>query len=258
VAGFVLQPISHHLRAQQVQFTRLPFESPRLSSAAGGDEATLTLRESQRIEHFLARVFPTRAMKRLERTADRPATRRATYAAITQEGTRFVVVGFAARWKESANVLAVYRLEDGGPNQVWRSKPWEASYYGVHIASAKAGARNVVLFEEGGLPGEYGLASVFSFQNEKNGLIMHDLTPSLPWLLARTHFPFRPLYGQDISLTVDNDGKSILLSASDEAYKISGPASYRPVQTWKFNRSRDRFERIRVGKPAGSALTHRE
>ncbi len=238
--------------AQKVQFTRVP-------SAVDGEEPTLAPKEVRRIERFLAHVFPTRAMSKLEHTADRPSTRRATYAIVSQQGTRFVIAGFSARWKEAANVLAVYRMEDDGPNQVWKSKAWEASYYGLHIWTQKAGAHNVVLFEEGGAAGEYGLASVFSFQNEEKGLIMRDLTPSLPWLRARTHFPFRPLYGQDIFLTVEPDAKSsaanIILSASDETYKITGPASYRPVTTWKFNRKYERFERVRETKAANSTLT---
>ncbi len=238
------------LHAQQVQFSRV-------SSSVDGDEISITFRETQRIERFLTRMFPMRTMKHLEHTADKPTTRRATYSIISQQGKRFILAGYTARWNaDPVNVLAIYRIEDGGPNQVWRSRPWEASYYGVHFWSAKIGARNVVLFQEGGAAGQYGLASVFSFQNKEEGLVTNDLTPSLPYLRARTHFPFRPLFAQEIALRFDGAEKqNLVLTASDEEYQMANASAFRPTTEWKYNRRMCRFEKMKMGKALVPAMT---
>src|SRR5438876_7272314 len=114
VACATFSVISLHLNAQQIQF------SP-VSSAVSGEETSLSTRERQRIERFLSHVFPVRPMRRLEGTSERPLARRATYSVISQEGMKFILVGYSARWENLVDVLAIYRMEEGGPNQVWRS-----------------------------------------------------------------------------------------------------------------------------------------
>jgi hypothetical protein len=151
------------------------------------------------------------------------------------------------------NVLAIYRMEDGAPNQVWRSKPWEGSYYTLNFQTAKIGNRTVVLFQEGGANGEFGLASAFTFQNNPKGLIMRDLTPSLPWLRASTHFPLRPLYGQSIALRMQND--DLVLTASDQEYNIFAN-TLRQSRTWKYNAKRYRFERMKEAKSPAVRMTN--
>ena len=250
ICGCLASASVRQASAQQVQFSRV-------SSSVDGDELSITFHETQRIERFLGRQFPLRAMKRLEHTSDKATTRRVTYSIISQQGVRFILAGYTARWNDAVNVLAIYRMEDGGPNQVWRSRPWEASYYGVHFWTAKVGARNVVLFQEGGAEGQYGIASVFSFQNKEEGLVTNDLTPSISWLKARTHFPFKPLFAQEIGLRFEGvDKQNLLLTASDEEYKI-GHASYlRPTTEWKYNRRQGKFEKLKIEAPAVPAMTN--
>jgi hypothetical protein len=235
------------LRAQSVYFSQV-------SSAVNGDDVAVSNRERQRIERFLSAVFPMKPMKRLEHTSDRPISRRASYSVISQDGTKFVLVGVTARWEQTLNVLAIYRMEDGAPHQVWRSKPWEGSYYGLHFQTAKAGNKTVVLFQEGGADNDFGLASVFTFQNDPKGLIVRDLTPSLPWLRAYTHFPMRPLYGKAIALRMQND--DLLLDASDQDYNILAN-TMRQSRTWKYNAKRGgRFERLQEAKQPGTRMTN--
>ena len=113
-----------------------------------------------------------------------------------------------------------------------------------------------MLFQEGGSSGEYGLASLFSFRNEERGLVMHDLTPTIPWLRAYTHFPFRPMFGQNITLALTDEVKpGIQLTASDESYQMDGHADYRPAITWKYNGKAERFERVRPMKNPNVRLT---
>jgi len=244
---FVLALLSApSLHAQQVIFTSTP-------SSVSGDDVNVSARERQRIERFLSAVFPTKAMRRLEHTSERPISRRASYSVIEQQGTKFVLAGYTARWDQIVNVLAIYRMEDGMPNQVWRSKPWEGSYYGLHFQTAKVGNKTVVLFQEGGNDNDFGLASVFTFQNDPKGAIIRDLTPSLPWLRAYTHFPMRPLYGQSIGLRMQGD--DVLLSASDQEYTMFANVM-RQSRTWKYNAKRGgRFERLQEAKAPAVRMT---
>jgi hypothetical protein len=255
------QHIHAHSQTQPVQFTRI-------SPSIDGEEVAVPAREAHRIERFLERVFPVRVMKHAARTMDAPVVRRVIYSVIAQQGRRFVLAGFTARWSEAINVFAIYRMEDasplskglGWPNQVWRSEPWEANYYGLHFWTARVGSRTIILLKEGGAENSFtssafSLASVFTFQNTDRGLYIRDLTPSLPMLRAYVRFPFRPLYGQDIALRLDNDRSNIYLSASDEEYHLdlSNPAP--PSTLWKYNRLRARFERMRAGNTPQATLT---
>lgn len=231
--------------AQRVQFTRV----------SGSEEIPSS--ESRRIERFLTHVFPLRQMKHLEHTSDKPVIERAVYSVVTQQAKRFVLAGFTARWGEAVNVFGIYRIDSGSPNQVWRSKPWEASYYGLQITPIKTANHSLVLFQEGGIDAQYSLASVFTFDNHERGVAVHDLTPSLPLLRARTHFPFRPLYGQRISLSEEAGAKnSLLLSASDALYSTEGAGSYRPETLWRYNARRDRFERVKQTNGNPSLTLH--
>jgi hypothetical protein len=103
-------------RLQHVQFTRI-------SPSIDGEEVAVPARETHRIERFLERVFPVRVMKREARTMDAPVVRRVIYSVIAQQGRQFVLAGYTGRWSEAINVFAIYRMENGWPNQVWRSEP---------------------------------------------------------------------------------------------------------------------------------------
>ncbi|HEX5316511.1 MAG TPA: hypothetical protein VFX22_07670 [Candidatus Kapabacteria bacterium] len=239
--------------AKQTEFSR---ESPEVS----GSEVHITPREERRIEHFLEAVFPERQMRRFAwlggRTAEFPVSRHVTYAVISQQGLQFVLVGYRAEWKAgeereaAVNELAIYRMEPAGPNQVWRSRPWAANYSALHFRAAKSAWRTVILFQdgdqEGEHAGEFALASVFSFYNTPTGLLIRDLTPTLPWLRAHERFPFRTIYGQDITFRINSDGE-LFLSASDEPYFQGKSTHIRQSRSWKFDNSRGRFDLSRFG-----------
>jgi hypothetical protein len=237
-------------------------EFSTVAQQVDGTNITLTQREQARIERFLTHVFPTRQMRREAGCWDTPKSRHVTYSVISQEGLRFVLAGYNAEWKQddkvkqSVNMLAIYRIEDGAPNQVWRGRPWMATYDGLQFSSAKAnaksrGEKNIVLFQEGGSSGNFGLASVFSFHNELHGLIINDLTPSLPCLRASTRFPFRPLYGRQIGLRANvGDQRDLILSANDEQFKINNEELIAPHCAWKYKRGR--FERLKF---SGGTMT---
>jgi hypothetical protein len=183
------------------------------------------------------------------------------YTIIEQDGVRFVLAGFTARWQEAANVVAIYRIEAGAPNQVWRSRPWSANYHKLSFKTASilrspmiSGHRAVVLFQEGGAPDEFGLASVFTFQNKPEGLSINDLTPSLPWLRASTHFPFRPLFGA--AITLSQTDSHLTLSASDQEYQVGRATAIRPERSWQYVPRRDRFERVPHAKIPVVDITH--
>lgn len=230
-----------HERLEHVQFTRE-------FSAVTGRELNINWRETQRVEHFLRRVFPSREMYRFERRNEgtqtafsAPLVRQVEYAFIEQEGYRFILVHFhAARLGEAGtSVIAVYRLEPDGPNQVWKSPAWESTYHGFHFQTAKIGWRNIVLFKEGGAEDHFGLAGIFSFHNAKNGLYLRVLTPQMPRLSAITRFPIRPMLARNISMDA-GAMREIVLAASDEAFLHSREVV--TVHRWVFNDRRGVFE----------------
>jgi hypothetical protein len=237
-------------RRERVQFNRI-------ASSVTSTRVTISDRESQRIERFLTAVFPVRPMKRLEHTSEPPVTRRATYTVMEQDGDRFVLVGYTAQWKVSVNVFAMYRIEGGSPNQVWRSRAWEANYDQLSFQTATIGKRNIVLFQEGGGAGEFGLASVFTFQNAQHGVVINDLTPSLPWVWARTHFPFRPLYGASVALKLEAlNSNTLTLTASDQSFQVGLVNATRLERIWKYVPKRNRFEHAKEHRIRPSQLTH--
>lgn len=212
--------------------------------------------EEWRVEHFLAYMFPVRELRRVAFEKNRdltfwPASRSVKYAVVEQQGYQFVLVNYRAKWQAAnsgtamISLLAIYRIERGGPNQVWRSRPWLATYRDAHFLTAKSGWRNVVFYQEGGNAGEFGLASVFTFYNKPAGLLLHDLTPTIPWLRAEARFPFRPLYGEEISMR-RNAARELILRTHDEAFNLSMSQRVRPSRSWLFSRARDRFEPLPV------------
>jgi len=233
----------HKAPSQHVEFNFV-------SSQVDGANLSIPFHEQERIERFLSHVFPVRQMRHEAESGDAPRSRNVTYSVISQEGLRFVLAGFNAKWesaersKKSVNMLAIYRIEDDGPNQVWRGRPWMASYDGIKFSSAKANdkskwGRNIVLFQEGGASGKFGLASVFSFHNEEHGIVLHDLTPSLPCLHVRTSFPFRPMMGRQIALRSSVfEEHDLILSANEDQYRISKAKLVNPGGTWKYRRGR--------------------
>jgi len=221
--------------------------------------ASITEHTYRRIEHFLSHVFPIRQMRRYAHVtlgAHPDRLRHVTYKVVAQEGINFVLAGYSVQGNSPINELAIYRIEpDGGPNQVWRSRPWEGASGDLHFQAVPIRDRNIVLFQEGGNEGEFGLASVFTFRNAPEGLFLRDLTPELPWLRARDHFPFRTLYGEQISMRLADGGshsmknpekQEVVLSASDEEYNLGMARLIRPARSWKYNMLHNRFERMKA------------
>jgi hypothetical protein len=238
-------PMEGH--AQVIDFNRLDSHGVSISE-----------KSYRHIERFLTHVFPMQQMRRYARipgNAHPTRLRRVTYEVLTQGGVNFVLAGYAVQWNESVNELAIYRMEISGPNQVWRSRPWTGSSGDLHFQSVSDRDRNIILFQEGGAEREFGLASVFTFRNAPDGLFLHDLTPSLPWLRANTHFPFHTLYAEQISMRAEDDGSAnlknsekneIVLSASDEEYNLGMARLIRPERSWKYNSPHNRFEPMKA------------
>jgi hypothetical protein len=231
-----------NIYAQSVQFTRV-------SDNVQGNAVTATTKEMARYERFLSAVFPTRPMKRFSHESGAPATRRVAYSIVEQRGRKFIVAAYTARWHQAINVLGIYRIS-AGPIQVWRSSPWEATFYDLHISTADIGPRTLVLFREGGEANDFGLGSVFSFRDGRQGFYLDDVTPSSSIVRVTTRFPFRPIFAQGIKLQLEDDGKPfVLLTAADQQYLLAGSSPVRPSIHWRFDRYRNRFESI---KPASS------
>ena len=230
--------ISMTAGAQPVQFTRV-------SNTVEGLPPIVTSREAIRYERFLTAVFPTRPLQRFAHTSDRPIVRRATYTVVEQRRQKFLIAAFTGRWKQAAfNVLGIYRLT-GEAQQVWRSAPWEATYYDFHLTSATIGPRTLVLLQEGGGPHSFGLASLFGFKSVRDGIWLEDLTPPSTFVRVYTRFPFRPILAQDFQLKLQDGAKpSLMFSASDQEYQLAGSESVRPTIYWRFDRAHNRFERV--------------
>lgn len=213
----------------------------------------LSSRESLRLERFLSRVYPTIQLRRKARSYGKPILRKASYIIVTQGRKRFAVVGFSARWKEPAvNQLQVFRFDSDGPIQVWRSKPWEANYYGMKFEIVRSGYRNLILFEEGGIDEEqYGLAGIFTFTNAEQGVYLRDVTPQQPNITVHTDFSFRPLLGQGVHLL--QQGDNAILVAREDTYSLVNGLTSQPTYYWKFNPKRWRFEPTTLDIPPLSA-----
>jgi hypothetical protein len=232
----------------------------RVYSQIDGDTTVLTRRETSRIERFLGKVFPTRSMQRVMHKHDKPVLRRGIYDVIYQYGQRYLVAAFMGRWDGTndrtlpIHVLAIYQLGDEGPNQVWRSRAWQANYYGMSLSSAEMGMKSVLLFKEGGVDAsEFSIAGVFTFTNGEKGLYIHDLTPQLRMLRVRASFPFRPLFARDILLERNEFSINTLqLSASDEEF--TNYALYQPTTHWRYDKRTGRF-RLYKEKSKGAVLT---
>ena len=225
------------------------------NSGLNSEPVSLNRHEVQRIERFLARVYPVKAMKRAEHTSDRPLSRRVTYEVVSQGGTKFVLAGFTARWKNRVNMLGIYRMEEDGPNQVWRSHPWIATYGALSFESVRANGKSVVLFREGGDDEErFGFAGVFTFRNEDAGLVVKDLTPYQPRLVARTSFPFHALYGLGIGFEPVDEARGVVLKASIGRYERMDGGAIVPTMHWRFEHGRFAIERNVLPK---GTMTHR-
>ncbi len=227
-------------KAQSVVFRRI-------TSSISDDSLTLSRREEIRVERFLKRVYPTVSMQHVARNHATPALRKASYDVVQLRGVRYALVAYVAEWNQPdalVHDIAIYRFGADGPIQVWRSPAWIANYYGLTFETAATPSHMLILFKEGGLdPSGFSLSGVLSFRESDHGLVLHDLTPRLPYLYAVTHFPSRALYGKKVVMQ-QGDRHEIILSASDEEF-VGGELPAGPTSYWHFNPRRGRFEGIK-------------
>ena len=219
----------------------------RIPSNVSDDSLTLNRAIRVRAERFIMRIYPTSAMRRASRSHESPLLRKASYDIVRLKGIRYAIVAYVAEFREPAlfvHDFAIYRYGKEGFVQVWRSVPWIANYYGLSFETAQTPNRVLVLFKEGGLdPSGFSLSGVLAFREVKNGFLLHDLTPRLPFVRALTQFPSRALYGKKVTLE-EQPAHTILLSASDEAF--APEEDIHPVTNWwQFNNRRGRFEEIK-------------
>lgn len=240
-----IYPILFSIFAATLTATAQPVQFARLSETVEASPTNVTAKEAMRYERFLSAVFPVRPMKRFAHESDQPVVRRVAYTVLEQNRQKFIIAAFTSRWKSAINTLAIYRVSDG-PIQVWRSLPWEATFYDMHFTTASSGSRALILFREGGDGSTFGLASVFAFKNTAKGIQLEDLTPYNSLMRVSTRFPFRPMLAQDIRLHLADDSKAaVMLTASDESFYLAGTTPVRPTIEWRFDRSRNRFERMK-------------
>jgi hypothetical protein len=247
-AIFSLLLPSFGIRAQTIHFERI-------TSNISDDTLTLSHREEARIEHFLRRVYPKHSMERKVRPIASPLLQKARYDVVELQGMRYIVAGYVAEFAGDQFVhdIAIYRMEPQGPNQVWRSKPWIANYYGLNFESIKAGLKRagskmLLLFKEGGLdPTGFSISSIFSFSEGDSSFLLYNLTPKMPHLQAKANFPHRVLYGQKVNLEKSDDG-SVILAASDDKFDENNEQA-EPKSFWKFNPKRGRFLPIKSPIP---------
>jgi len=224
-------------RAQSIIFERV-------TSDINDDTVTLSHRESIRVERFLRRVYPTRAMKRAAHNYTKPHLRKASYDVIKHAGVRYILVAYVAEWEQFVHLLALYRMGSDGPVQVWRSDGWRANYNGLSFETTPASKQMLVLFKEGGLdPSGFSLSGVIRFRESKNGIVLRDLTPRLPHLHALTNFPCQALYGKKVLLQESPEGDIILAASDDEFGK--GKDEDSPTNFWRYNVKRGRFEALK-------------
>lgn len=222
------------LRAQSIQFS---YDAGKTE----GSRQELAAREQRTLERFFTRVYPANQLRKELHASGRPLLRKAHYVVLTQGKTRYAVVDYTGRWKDAASMLAIYRIGQEGPIEIWRSQPWQPSYYGSQFELAKAGTRALVLFKEGGIDDDqFSLSSAFTFYDAKKGIILRDVTPQLPDLQVRTEFPFHPLMARAVHL--QQVGQSVYLNAKENIYLAEDGRTIEPSMQWKLDRTRNKFE----------------
>jgi hypothetical protein len=223
--------------AQPISFTSSRYETV-------AQNATIYDRETARIERFLTNRFPTSNLRWAARAKGQPILRKVTYEQVTHAGVRYLVAVFTSRYNEPVNVLAVYQLSgEKAGERVWRSKTWTSNYYGNSIATYKSGSRTIVLFKEGAImPGDFGLASIFSISRWGGRSYVRDMTPKNSPLAVKTSFPFRALLGQNIRLDLASQG-SLTLAASESMYRYEDQI-FQQTHEWHYDRKKNSFEPV--------------
>jgi hypothetical protein len=220
----------------------IDFVSSRYETVA--QNATIYNRETSKIERFLTNRYPTSNLRWTARAKKSPVLRKVNYEIIYQNGVKYVVAVFTSRYDEPVNMMAVYQLSgDKSGERVWRSKSWTSNYYGNSLKPMKNGNRTLVMFKEGAvLPGDFGLASVFSISRYGGRTYVKDNMPRESPLVVSASFPFRAILGQNIQLNPAANG-GLTLAASESMYRYADEI-YQATHEWQYDRKRNIFEPI--------------
>lgn len=222
----------------------IDFVSSRYETTA--QNAAVYNRESSRIERFLTNRYPTSNLRWLARAKQSPVIRKVNYEVVYQNGVKYVIAVFTSRYDEPVNMMAVYQLSgDKAGERVWRSKAWISNYYGNSLKPMKNGNRTLVMFKEGGImPGDFGLASVFSISRYGGRTYVKDNMPSSSPMIVNAAFPFRAILGQNIKLDLA-PGANVTLAASGSMYRYDDQI-YQETQEWQYNRAKNTFEPVEM------------
>lgn len=220
----------------------IDFVSSRYETTA--NNAANYNRETSRIERFLMNRYPTSNLRWTARSIKAPVIRKVNYEIVYQNNVKYVVAVFTSRYDEPVNMMAVYQLSgEKAGERVWRSKAWTSNYYGNSLKPMKNGNRTLVMFKEGGImPGDFGLASVFSLSRYGGRTYIKDNMPPSSPMVVNAVFPFRAILGQNIQLNLAS-GAALTLAASGSMYRYEDQI-YQETQEWKYDRAKNTFEPI--------------
>jgi hypothetical protein len=223
--------------AQSINFTSSRYETV-------AKNATIYNRETSRIERFLTSRFPSSNLRWEARAKQAPTLRKANYEVVYHLGVKYLVAVYTSRYDEPVNMMAVYQMsgEQAG-ERVWRSKAWTSNYYGNTLTPFKNGSRTLMLFKEGGImPGDFGLASVFSIARYGGRTYVKDNTPASSPLTVKPSFPFRAILGQNVQMTPSSNA-GLTLAASESMYRYEGQI-YQQTHEWQYDRKKNSFEPV--------------
>jgi hypothetical protein len=223
--------------AQQINFTSSRYETVAKNASSFN-------RETNRIERFLTNRYPTANLRWISKTSKAPVLRKINYEIVHQNGVKYVVAVFTSRWDEPVNMMAVYQLSgEHAGERVWRSKAWTSNYYGNELKQFKNGNRTLMLFKEGGImPGDFGLASIFSLSRGGGRTYIKDIIPSKSPMVVNASFPFRAILGQNVLLHPSTNA-GLTLAASEGMYRYQDQL-FQQTYEWQYDRKKNTFEPI--------------
>ncbi len=230
------------LTASTASAQQITFNSSRYETVA--KNATSYDRETARIERFLTSRYPTSNLRWASKNSKAPVLRKVNYEIVYQNGVKYAVAVFTSRWDEPVNMMAVYQLSgEKAGERVWRSKAWTSNYYGNSLKQYKNGNRTLILFKEGGImPGDFGLASIFSISRGGGRTYINDNVPKQSPMVVSALFPFRAILGQNVQLNASANA-GLTLAASEGMYRYQDQI-YQQTYEWQYDRKKNSFEPI--------------
>jgi hypothetical protein len=100
-----------------------------------------------------------------------------------------------------------------------------------------------MLFKEGGImPGDFGLASIFSLSRGGGRTYIKDIIPSKSPMVVNASFPFRAILGQNVLLHPSTNA-GLTLAASEGMYRYQDQL-FQQTYEWQYDRKKNSFEPI--------------